>query len=231
MEPARPAREAIAWWAAAIATKILPVGLAPWWMFRRRPLIVAGALVLAALLAMSPALIAGSPAIRWTADYARAFLGGSLESGAPDDALRFSLFGMLTMVAPGVPWLPVLCGLIVLGAVAAIDLRGGGRRDHHVAYSLYLAALPLASPKSEVHHLAFTIPAAYLCALRVLRYRVGHADWRRRTAIASAAMFAVASLFDAGRGVLMFGSQVLLCGSVAGMLLNDDRSGAPRQGW
>jgi alpha-1,2-mannosyltransferase len=218
---------AIAWWAVAIATKILPVGLAPWWMVRRRPVIVAGALVLAALLAISPALIAGRPAIRWTADYARAFLGGSLESGAPDDALRFSLFGMMTMIAPGVPWLPVLCGLIVLGAVVAIDLRSGARPDDHVAYSLYLAAIPLASPKSEVHHLAFTIPAAYVCALRVLRYRVGHADWRRYTAIASAALFAVASLLDIGRSVLMFGSQVLLCASVMGMLLEDHRPGAP----
>ena len=219
---------AIASWAVAIATKILPIGLAPWWMVRRRPVIVAAALVLAALLAMSPALIAGPPAMSWTADYVRAFLGGSLESGAPDDALRFSLFGMMTMVAPDVPWLPVLCGLIVLGAVAAIDLRSGARRDDHVAYSLYLAAIPLASPKSEVHHLAFTIPAAYLCALRVLRYRVGHADWRRRTAIASAVLYAVASLFDVGRSVLIFGSQVLLGASVAGMLLNDDRSGPPR---
>jgi Glycosyltransferase family 87 len=219
---------AIAWWAVAIATKILPLGLAPWWVVRRRPPIVAGALVLAALLALSPALIAGSPAIGWTADYARAFLGGSLEIGAPADALRFSLFGVMTMVTPGVPWLPVLCGLIVLGAVTAIDLRGGHRREDHVAYSLYLAAIPLASPKSEVHHLAFTIPAAYLCALRVLRYRVEHADWRRRTAVASAALFAVASLFDAARSVLMFGSQVLLLASVAGLLLTDNRSGAPR---
>ncbi|HEX2444336.1 MAG TPA: glycosyltransferase family 87 protein [Vicinamibacterales bacterium] len=221
---------AIAWWAPAVATKILPVGLAAWWIVRRRPVIVAGALALAALLALSPALIAGSPALRWTTDYARAFLGGSLESGAPDDTLRFSLFGMMAMIAPGVPWLPVLCGLIVLGTVAAIDLRSGAQRDDHVAYSLYLAAIPLASPKSEVHHLAFTIPAAYLCALRVLRYRVGHADWRRRTAIVSAALFAVASLLDAGRSVLMFGSQVLLCASVAGMLLKNDRPGAPRSG-
>jgi alpha-1,2-mannosyltransferase len=222
---------AIAWWAVAIATKILPVGLAPWWIVRRRPVVVAGALVLAALLAMSPALVAGPAAIGWTADYARAFLGGSLETGAPDDALRFSLFGMTTMIVPGVPWLPVVCGLIVLGAATAIDLRGGARPDDHVAYVLYLAAIPLASPKSEVHHLAFTIPAAYVCALRVLRYRVGHGDWRRRAAIASAALFAVASLFDAGRSVLMFGSQVLLCASVAGMLLQDTRSGAPEQRW
>jgi hypothetical protein len=150
---------AIAWWAVAIATKILPVGLAPWWIVRRRPVVVAGALVLAALLAMSPALVAGPAAIGWTADYARAFLGGSLETGAPDDALRFSLFGMTTMIVPGVPWLPVVCGLIVLGAATAIDLRGGARPDDHVAYVLYLAAIPLASPKSEVHHLAFTIPA------------------------------------------------------------------------
>jgi hypothetical protein len=219
---------AIAWWAVAIATKILPLGLAPWWVVRRRPLIVARALVLAVLLALSPALIAGSPTIGWTADYARAFLGGSLEIGAPADALRFSLFGVMTMVMPGLPWLPALCGLIVLGAVTAIDLRSGHRREDHVAYSLYLAAIPLASPKSEIHHLAFTIPAAYLCALRVLRYRVGHADWRRRTAVASAALFAVASLFDAARSVLMFGSQVLLLASVAGLLLTDNRSGAPR---
>jgi hypothetical protein len=46
-------------------------------------------------------------------------------------------------------------------------------------------------------------------------------------AIASAALFAVASLFDIGRSVLMFGSQVLLCASVAGMLVKDHRPGAP----
>jgi Glycosyltransferase family 87 len=216
------------WWGAAIATKILPLAAAPWWLLRGRIVVVIGAVMIAVALALAPALIAGTKAFDWTAAYLRGFIGPSLQAGASADTLQFSFYWLVSHLVPDVSWLPLACALIVICGTAAADARRRSPNDDHLAFAMYLAAIPLASPKSETHHLAFVMPAAYICALRVLRNRVPLNDWRARTAILSGALFSLASLFDVARNWWWCLALVALLATLAG-LLHDDRgySGAP----
>jgi hypothetical protein len=211
-----------AWWGVAIATKILPLGLAPWWLLRRRPLVIIGAVGIAIALAVAPVLVAGRGAVEWTTEYLRGFVGASLQDGVSTDTLRFSLYGLVSRLAPDVSWLPLACALVVLGGAALADARRRSREDDHVAYAMYLAVIPLASPKSETHHLAFVLPAAYICALRIMRYRIQAGDWRRRTAFLSAALFSTASLLDVARN-WWWGLALLALWATIGGLLTEDR--------
>jgi len=208
-----------AWWGVAIATKILPLALAPWWALRRRPLVIIGAVAIAIALALAPVLVTGRGAVEWTTEYLRGFVGASLEDGLSTDTLRFSLYGLVSRFAPDVSWLPLACALIVLGGAALADARRRSREDDHVAYAMYLAVIPFASPKSETHHLAFVLPAAYVCALRMLRHRVPAGDWRRRTAFLSAALFSTASLLDVARNWWWSLALVVLCVTIGGLLI------------
>jgi hypothetical protein len=211
-----------AWWGVAIATKILPLGLAPWWLLRRRPLVIIGAVGIAIALALAPVLVAGRGAVEWTTEYLRGFVGASLQDGVSTDTLRFSFYGLVGHLAPDVAWLPLACALVVLGGAALADARRRSREDDHVAYAMYLAVIPLASPKSETHHLAFVLPAAYICALRIMRYRIQAGDWRRRTAFLSAALFSTASLLDVARN-WWWGLALLALWATIGGLLTEDR--------
>jgi alpha-1,2-mannosyltransferase len=208
---------AASWWGAAIAAKVLPLALGPWWLLRRRLLVVAGAIGIAIALSLAPVLVAGPTALDWTRAYVRGFLGGSLEVGVRSDTIRFSLFGVLEPYAGWLPWLPLLCALIVVAAAAAADMRRRSPGDDHVGYALYLAAIPLASPKSETHHLAFALPAAYVCALRLLRSSTRAADWRPLAVLTGAGLFLAGSLFPAVRNWCWFLALVLLCGVTAGL--------------
>ncbi|MGH9329676.1 MAG: glycosyltransferase family 87 protein [Vicinamibacterales bacterium] len=214
---------AAAWWGTAIATKILPLGLAPWWLLRRRPLVVMCAIGIAVALALAPVLVAGRATLEWTAAYAQGFVGPSFGTGVANDTLRFSLYGVIGPFAPWVPWLPLECALIVIGAAAVADARRRSGGDDHVAYAIYLAAIPLASPKSETHHLAFALPAAYVCALRMLRYRVHLGDWRWRTVSVSVVVFWAGSLVGPVRNWCWFGALILLCGATAGLMFTEAR--------
>jgi hypothetical protein len=107
----------------------------------------------------------------------------------------------------------------VIAGAALIDVRRRSRADDHLAFAMYLAVIPLASPKSETHHLAFMVPAAYVCALRLLRHRVRPGDWRRRTALLSAALFSTASLLDLPRNWWWCLALVGLWVTIAGLLV------------
>jgi Glycosyltransferase family 87 len=211
----RPATAAIAW-AAAVSTKLVPLALAPWWILRGRLLVVGAGILLVCLFALAPYLLTDTPTAVQQ-EYS-GFLRGSLANGAPEDRLRFSLFGVLEPLLPGVPWLPLLCAVVVVSAVALADLRSGRRPDDHVAFALYLAAIPLASPKSETHHLAFALPAVYVCALRMLRYRLHLGDLRRRLLVVAAALFWTGSVLSVVRNWFWFTALALVCGVTAGLI-------------
>jgi Glycosyltransferase family 87 len=215
------------WWAAAIATKILPLGVAPWWLLRKRLVVVIAALMIAVALTLAPALIAGTPALEWSAAYLRGFIGPSLQAGASADRLQFSLYWLMSHLVPDVSWLPLASALIVVGTAAVADARRRSRNDDHLAFAMYLAVIPLASPKSETHHLAFVLPAAYICALRILRFRLHVGDWRRRTAFLAAALFSTASLLDVPRNWWWCLALLALWATVVG-LFNKNRRDSSR---
>jgi alpha-1,2-mannosyltransferase len=216
------------WLGAAIATKILPLGVAPWWVLRGRILVVAAAVAVAVALALAPALIAGAPALEWSAAYLRGFIGPSLQTGASADTLQFSLYWLVSHLAPDVSWLPLACALVVMAGATLVDARRRSRADDHLAFAMYLAVIPLASPKSETHHLAFVVPAAYVCALRILRWRVPLSDWRARTAILSAALFSMASLFDVARNWWWCLALLALWATISGLLAESEATVEPQ---
>jgi alpha-1,2-mannosyltransferase len=199
-------------WGAANATKLVTLALAPWWLIRG----FAGAVIVgaAASTLLAPGYI-GARTLFWTVEYFRDFVAGTL-AGAAEDGLRFSLGAIVAAWLPSLPWLLAAGAVVVIAAVTLVDLRRGDapNADLH-AFALYLAAIPLASPKSETHHLAFAIPAAFLGAIEVLTYRVGSKDWRRRALVASAALFWIGHVVLAVRNVCWFASLVTLAATTA----------------
>jgi hypothetical protein len=163
--PARPAPPALPalFWSLAIAIKIMPLVLLPYFALRRRwPWLIQTAVFGAAFLLL-PAVIVGRRIVDIYVQYSDVLM---TSSAAPLlEPLDFSLGGTLSVVtgAPITPALRIGAAVAVLGSVLLAD----GRRlqaDHVRSLALYLLAVPLASPKSEVHHLAFMLPAAAVVA-------------------------------------------------------------------
>jgi alpha-1,2-mannosyltransferase len=150
-------------WALAIVVKIVPAALAPFFVRRREWAVCAAAAASLAALCVMPALTMGARVAPMAREYATSFLAGSFGAAA-DATLDFSLGGMLAWAygadGPGVR----LLGLALpVGLAFAVDLRTtDDRRARACAFALYLTVIPLASPKSEVHHLAFALPGAAL---------------------------------------------------------------------
>ncbi len=207
---------AIAAWAAAMATKVVPAVVAVYYARRGRWTLIAGAVAVALAFCALPIVVLHGAVLAYTRAWARSFVGGSLvgESGA--QPLDFSAGGMLLRAFPSLPAAAVRLGaaLVVLAfawwadarrsapafvfrpfdgpRVAPSEVEGRQAQDERTvrgepvepqaaplrtsssdayAFSLYLAVVPLVSPKSEVHHLAFALPAAGV-ALAAVWYRL-----------------------------------------------------------
>jgi len=116
------------------------------------------------VLCLAPALTMGASIEALTREYLGSFLRGSYAGPSLSAPLDFSLGGILAgvMGADGPP-VRQLGTVVPILAILVIDLlaRPSAGSDAHV-FALYLAVIPMASPKSEIHHLAFALPAAVL---------------------------------------------------------------------
>jgi hypothetical protein len=147
-------------WAGAIAIKILPAGLAPYFVRRGEWGLIALTCIVLGALCIVPAIALGSSVIPITRAYVVSFLGGGFAGAAA--ALDFSLGGMVARFT-GIDGRGVrlVCAALPLLIAFAIDTRTRPERQSDARmFALYLAVIPLASPKSEVHHVAFALPAA-----------------------------------------------------------------------
>jgi hypothetical protein len=167
--PCEACRACRAWepacWAAAIAIKIVPAALAPFYLRRRDWRVCAEAASGVIVLCLIPFVTLGSHVVPLTRGYVVSFLAGSFSTPAARESLAFSLGGMLTLVGGpiGGPWVGVVAAVLPVAVVFAADWRARtGPTTDPFAYALYLAVIPLASPKSEVHHLLFAMPLATL---------------------------------------------------------------------
>jgi hypothetical protein len=188
-------------WSSAIAIKIVPLVLLPYFMLRRRwPWIFMAAMYCVVLL-LVPAVVAGWKITEFYRQYTDVLLTATLATGA--DALDFSLGGAIAAVTatPATPALRISSAAVVVGWILQADGRRL-RHEHARPLTLYLLGIPLASPKSEIHHLAFLLPAATMIA----------AEWwwpsNRRNrlftiaAVAAAALYLVATVIPLARGPL-----------------------------
>ncbi|OLC83704.1 MAG: hypothetical protein AUH72_03760 [Acidobacteria bacterium 13_1_40CM_4_65_8] len=150
-------------WSLAVAIKLMPLALFPYFMLRRswRWMIVSVFLIVAWCLL--PAVVVGTRIVDIYEQYWRVFLATSVAPRV--QPLDFSLAGTIAWMtgAPLTPVLEVSGAAVVLGWIIAVD----GRRlrvETIRPLALYLLAIPLVSPQSEVHHLAFMLPAAAIVA-------------------------------------------------------------------
>jgi hypothetical protein len=188
-------------WSAAIAIKIVPLVLLPYFAFRRRWPWILQAAVYCVVLLLVPAAVAGARITHIYRQYTDVLVAASFAPGR--DLLDFSLAGAIAAVTatPATPALRISAAAVVVGWILQTDGRRL-RHEHARPLSLYLLGIPLASPKSEIHHLAFLLPAAAMIA----------ADWwwpsdqRNRlftiAAIAAAALYLAATVIPLARGPL-----------------------------
>ena len=207
-------------WSLAIAIKIVPLVLLPWFALRQTlAWMLTAAFLCGALLAL-PAVVLGPRIV----DLYRQFADVLLAAGfSPHSApLDFGLAGAIAALtgAPATAALKISAAAVVFGWILQVDARRL-RRERARPLALYLLGIPLASPKSEVHHLAFMLPAAALAA----RECWWPARARRREFVMAAAaaglLFAIAMSLPQANGLIYCAALVAL--AVAVMYLPEEK--------
>jgi len=162
------------WLAVAIALKITP-GIFLIMLARRRDWrAIAAAMGVAVVLMIGVPLVAAGPRIFDDyGGYASAFLAERAGSGADPIVERrpFSVAGALHRFTDiSWPFDSVMLGLAMLAITALLVDRRPLAGDRRITGSvcLYLVTALLATPMSEVHHLAFVLPALVWLTYRTL---------------------------------------------------------------
>src|SRR5262249_38659517 len=126
---------------------------------------------LAAVLVLAPLALVGQGLAPYRA-YLDSFIVARVRGEfLTHQGVRFSVNGVLERIAPAwgaAPWRRVLGGGLPLLGLAVVEVLAGRRRARGSdlwVFSLYLLALPLATPMSEVHHLTYAFPALGLLLL------------------------------------------------------------------
>jgi hypothetical protein len=160
---------AAAVWGLGIALKLFPLVLAPWFLLRRRWTELVGGPVVAAILCLVPALWVGVDAVRWTLDYFRNIYGGEAGTMGVPDFIHLNLAWSIGRLA-GFPSTPIpltlSIGALLIAFAAWSDRRRGSGAPGARAAAAYLSLVVLLSPKSETHHMVFSIPAVTWLAVR-----------------------------------------------------------------
>jgi alpha-1,2-mannosyltransferase len=163
---------------AATAIKLVPAVLLVFLAVRGAFGTMALALVSATTLCLLPYLCAGSRLWAYYERYLHTFvLARAQGAGVPGHDILFSLGGTAAALWPGVPRVAVhaVSIALVLGPAAWVAHRHRGPRAATWAFALFLLAIPLLTPMSEVHHLALLFPAAVGTTLALL-YRSDTVD-------------------------------------------------------
>ena len=188
-------------WSSAIAIKLVPLVLLPYFAFRRRWPWILQAAVSCVVLLLVPAAVAGAKITHIYRQYTDVLFAASFAPGR--DPFDFSLAGAIAAVTatPATPALRISAAAVVVGWILQTDGRRL-RHEHARPLTLYLLGIPLASPKSEIHHLAFLLPAAAMIAAGWW----WPSDHRNHlftiAAIAAAALYLAATVIPLARGPL-----------------------------
>jgi hypothetical protein len=167
-------------WGAGVSLKLFPLILGPWFLLRRKwvELVLGG--IVAVVLALVPVAWTGADALRWTSEYLIKISGGQAGSIGAKDFIDLNLaraIGRYSGLADTPRWLPVAAALVLVGWAMFRDWQRGLHHGVRAAAG-YLALVVLLSPKSETHHMIFTIPA-------VIVLGVSARTWTRLVALAA----------------------------------------------
>jgi Glycosyltransferase family 87 len=157
--------------AAAIAVKLNPALLLGFLAARRRWAAIALCLGVAAALVLAPLMFIGEGLAPY-ANYLQSVLLVRVHGEYPiHQGVSFSVNGMLEKIAPDwgrAPWQRALGGSLPLVGLAVVEIVSRRRRApgrEIWVFCLYLIALLLVTPISEVHHLVYAFPALGLLLL------------------------------------------------------------------
>jgi hypothetical protein len=159
--------------AAAISVKLFPLLLLAFVLFRRQYATAAITGVCTAIFCLAPAVLLGAHAVPIVSEYFHSVVvgGGVLSAQAHGHPAVFTLAGFVTFWFPAAanwPLLKPLSGLVVLSLLAVLEihrLRQSRGDDGPAAawwFCLYLTAMLLVVPMSEIHYQLFLIPAISL---------------------------------------------------------------------
>lgn len=169
----RPVPAALVW-GLGVALKLFPLILVPWFLLRRRWTELCAGLLTAAALSLVPVLWVGTDAVRWTSDYLGRIVAGEAGAAHVPDFVHFNVAAAIARLAgfASTPaWLLLAASAVIVGLALAADIRRG--RDGSLRSAvMYLSLVVLLSPKSETHHMVFTIPAVILLAVRTDPFRL-----------------------------------------------------------
>ena len=162
------------WLAVAIAVKVTPAIFLIFLARRRdwRTLVTTIAMTMVLTMAL-PAVVAGPRIVNDYREYAREFVGDRVTSasGIIVERRPFSVAGALhRFTAISWPFDAVMLGLGVLLITGLVIDRGRPATGQATTalVCFYLVAMLLATPMSEVHHLAFVLPGLLWLTYRAL---------------------------------------------------------------
>jgi hypothetical protein len=189
--------------AAAIAVKLNPALLLGFLGARRRWAAIALCLALTALFVLTPAVALGRTGWNAYATYLGSFLLPGLSAELVSHrGVRFSVNGVLGALVPAwnqALWrraVGVSLPLLGLAVVEILCRQRRAARQELWIFCLYLVALPLMTPYSEVHHLAFAFPGVALLGLRSLPDASASRSWPRMLGVAVAFLLLAVGRID-----------------------------------
>ncbi len=156
--------------AAAIAIKVNPALLLGYLGVRRKGVVIVVCLALTAAFVAGPLVLL--PEGGGYGVYLQSFILARLGAEIPTHRnVRFSVNGALETLVPGwsgALWRRAAGAMLPLAGLALVELLSRRRDDRAReiwVFALYLLSLPLVTPISEIHHLAYAFPALGLLVL------------------------------------------------------------------
>ncbi len=225
-----------AWLGAGVALKLMPAVLGMYFLVRRRWTAVAVTAAATLLFSFGPSVTLGTAGWDACVEYVRGYVLPMLGGSPVDrhDPLVFSVAGTThALLGTRAAWLNAVCALAVVGALTLMDLMLWRPRGQDLAAGAgYMIAVVLVSSKSELHHLAFIIPAI---GIGITWLRTGEAQRRRWAALTFAvAIVAIAGSKLAGgaQGPVICAALIMLGAGLAGLTPSSaSRRESPRSFW
>jgi Glycosyltransferase family 87 len=223
-----------AWLGAGIALKLMPAVLAMYFLVRGRWRAVVATAVASLVFSFGPAVLLGPHGWDVCVEYVRGYVLPML-GGSPlhrDDPLVYSVagiaHGVLGTSAPA--WINAVAAVLVIGAATALDVFWWRPREQDLAAGAgYMIAVVLVSSKSELHHLAFIIPAIALGATWLGRAHEWRGGWAPSVFAAAVVGIVVSKLAGPAQGAVICAALFMLAGGLAGLTPSSaSRPGSPR---